>query len=203
MWYLYCSFSEESVIQHNLLIVGEKTASYREWAEKSRYHIFRYAWNSYLNVDINYQKIFSCHTCKETPSIIILDGIQWELPKSYPFKEITQISLKFFLLYLWKRESIFQTHKLVIHYKNLLIQVLTTWNSLMYWTLFNKNLQVNSFTVLNYWNFRAWNINWTFHVIRLPTTSPVRLWNHLLNKVSCTSPSPWWTDNVQSLGCIF
>ena len=53
--------------------------------EQYKYHIFRYAWNSYLRlVDINYQKIFSCHTCKETPSIIILDGIAMGTTKKLP-----------------------------------------------------------------------------------------------------------------------
>ena len=52
---------------------------------KYKYHVFQQAWNCYLKlVDIDYEAIFTCPVCKDTPAIIYLDGIAMGTTRQLP-----------------------------------------------------------------------------------------------------------------------
>ena len=50
-----------------------------------RYHILRHGWNAYLRlVGIDYHSNFTCPSCKDTPDVIILDGVAMGTSRDIP-----------------------------------------------------------------------------------------------------------------------
>ena len=50
-----------------------------------KYHIFQHGWNAYLRmIDFDFTYILTCPTCKDSPEVIILDGITMGTSKEIP-----------------------------------------------------------------------------------------------------------------------
>ena len=80
--------------------------------EQYKYHIFQHAWNANLRlIDINYQINFCCLTCKETPSMIILDGIAMGTTKGLPIQpDNTDFTQSYPIISLEERIYIADSH---------------------------------------------------------------------------------------------